>query len=224
MEFKRELAEQSFELGASVALIARQNAVNANLLFRWRHQYLDGAFGLPTVQAAVPVTESQPPALLPVSIVEDAPATTPTTCPSATWVGACGALVAPLVDALRRHVLAGVKAHADDTPVSVLAPGNGQTKTARLWAYVRDDRNSGSADPPAVWSAYTPNRQGLHPESHLAGLRGVLQADAYVQTEVVCFIAHVCCTAGGEDLIGSVNLAFRPMTVKLHQAGGGTIL
>lgn len=88
MEFKRQLAEQSFEPGASVALIARQNDVNANLLFRWRHQYLDGAFGLPTVQAAVSVTESQPPALLPVSIVEDAPATTPATRPSATRIRA----------------------------------------------------------------------------------------------------------------------------------------
>lgn len=97
----------------------------------------------------------------------------------ARWVGACGALVAPLVEQLRRHVLAPGKVHADDTPVSVLAPGNGQTKTARLWAYVRDDRNSGSVEPPAVWFAYTPNRQGQHPQSHLAGFRGVLQADAY---------------------------------------------
>lgn len=97
----------------------------------------------------------------------------------ARWVGACGALVAPLVEALHRYVLAASKVHADDTPVSVLAPGNGQTKTARLWAYVRDDRNSGSGDPPAVWFAYTPNRQGRHPQSHLAGFRGVLQADAY---------------------------------------------
>jgi transposase len=79
MEFKRQLAEQSFEPGASVALIARQNDVNANLLLRWRHQYLDGAFGLPTVQPAAPVTESQAPTLLPVSIVEDVPATTPAT-------------------------------------------------------------------------------------------------------------------------------------------------
>lgn len=84
MEFKRQLAEQSFEPGASVALIARQNDVNANLLFRWRHQYLDGAFGLPTIQPAAPVAESQPPALLPVSIVEDAPAATPATYPSVT--------------------------------------------------------------------------------------------------------------------------------------------
>lgn len=96
----------------------------------------------------------------------------------ARWVGACGALVAPLVDALCRYVLAGGKVHADDTPVSVLAPGNGHTKTARLWAHVRDDRNSGSVDPRAVWFACTPARQGLHPQSHLAGVRGVLQADA----------------------------------------------
>lgn len=61
MKFKRQLAEQSFEHGPSVALIARQNDVNANLLFRWRHQYLDGAFGLRTVQLATPVTESQAP-------------------------------------------------------------------------------------------------------------------------------------------------------------------
>lgn len=84
MEFKRQLAEQSFEPGASVALIARQNDVNANLLFRRRDQYLDGAFGLPTVQAAAPVTENQAPTLLPVSIVEDAPATTPPTQVSVT--------------------------------------------------------------------------------------------------------------------------------------------
>lgn len=61
----------------------------------------------------------------------------------------------------------------------VLAPGNGQTKTGRLWVYVRDDRNSGSTAPAAVWFAYSPNRQGQHPQSHLAGFSGVLQADAF---------------------------------------------
>jgi transposase len=63
--------------------------------------------------------------------------------------------------------------------MSVLAPGNGQTKTGRLWVYVRDDRNSGSAAPPAVWFAYSPNRQGQLPQSHLAQFSGVLQADAF---------------------------------------------
>jgi hypothetical protein len=61
----------------------------------------------------------------------------------------------------------------------VLAPGNGKTKTARLWTYVRDDRASGDTAPAAVWFAYSPDRKGLHPQTHLAQFKGVLQADAY---------------------------------------------
>ena len=95
------------------------------------------------------------------------------------WMGACGVLTAPLVEALRRYVTAPGKIHTDDTPMPVLSPGHGQTKTGRLWVYVRDDRNCGSAAPPAVWFAYSPNRQGQHPQSHLADFSGVLQADAY---------------------------------------------
>lgn len=95
------------------------------------------------------------------------------------WMGACGVLIQPLVEALRRYVLAPGKIHSDDTPMPVLSPGNGQTKTGRLWVYVRDDRNCASIAPPAVWFAYSPNRQGQHPQTHLADFRGVLQADAY---------------------------------------------
>ena len=97
----------------------------------------------------------------------------------ARWVGACGALMRPLVDALQAYVLAPGKIHLDDTPMPVLSPGNGQTKTGRMWVYVRDDRRSGSTAAPAAWFAYTPNRQGLHPQTHLANFDGVLQADAY---------------------------------------------
>ncbi len=97
----------------------------------------------------------------------------------ASWVGAASALLRPLVDAIRRHVLGASKLHADDTPIPVLAPGNGKTKTARLWTYVRDDRPSGDTTPAAVWFAYTPDRKGIHPQTHLANFSGVLQADAY---------------------------------------------
>jgi transposase len=69
--------------------------------------------------------------------------------------------------------------HADDTTVPVLLPGNGKTKTGRLWTYVRDDRNAGSVMAPAVWFAYSPDRKGVHPQTHLVGFSGVLQADAY---------------------------------------------
>ena len=59
------------------------------------------------------------------------------------WVGATSELLTPLVDAVRCHVLGASKLHADDTPVPVLAPGNGKTKMGRLWTYVRDDRPAG---------------------------------------------------------------------------------
>lgn len=101
----------------------------------------------------------------------------------ADWVGQCSALLRPLVDALNRYVLAGDKVHADDTPVPVLAPGEGKTKTGRLWPYVRDDRPAGDTTPPAVWFAYSPNRRGEHPQSHLKSFSGILQADAYAGFE-----------------------------------------
>jgi hypothetical protein len=95
------------------------------------------------------------------------------------WVGQCTALLDPLLEAVRRYAMGGSKIHADDTPIPVLSPGNEKTKTGRLWVYVRDDRRSGSAQPPAVWFAYSPNRQGVHPQAHLTDFKGVVQADAY---------------------------------------------
>ena len=67
----------------------------------------------------------------------------------------------------------------DDTPVPVLAPGNGKTRTGRLWTYVRDDRPAGDSSAAAVWFAYSPDRQGEHPRWHLKEFRGTLQADGY---------------------------------------------
>jgi transposase len=97
----------------------------------------------------------------------------------AKWVGESSSLLAPLVEVLRRYVLSADKLHGDDTPVPVLAPGTGKTKTGRLWTYVRDDRPSASLEAPAVWFAYSPDRKGEHPQRHLAHFRGILQADAY---------------------------------------------
>jgi transposase len=95
------------------------------------------------------------------------------------WVGATSELLAPLVDAVRDHVMSASKIHADDTPVPVLAPGTGKTKTGRLWTYVRDDRPSGDTTAPAVWFAYAPDRKGERPRLHLKNFKGALQADAY---------------------------------------------
>ena len=118
----------------------------------------------------------------------------------ADWVGAAARLLDPLVKALSNHVLAAEKLHADDTPVPVLQPGRGTTKTGRLWTYVRDDRPAGSATPPAVWLRYSPDRKGVRPLEHLGSFTGILQADGYAGfdqlyetgriTEAACW-AHV---------------------------------
>src|SRR3954451_22010507 len=97
----------------------------------------------------------------------------------ADWVGGASRVLAPVVEAIRRHVFDTAKVHGDDIPVPVLSPGNGCTRTARLWTYVRDDRPSGSTAAPAVWVAYSPDRKGDHPQKHLRDFRGTLQADGY---------------------------------------------
>jgi transposase len=97
----------------------------------------------------------------------------------ADWVGGVSRTLQPLVDGLKKYVLSAEKLHGDDVPVPVLAPGNGKTKTGRLWTYVRDDRPAGSKDASAVWFAYSPDRKGEHPAGHLQNYTGILQADGY---------------------------------------------
>jgi len=97
----------------------------------------------------------------------------------AEWVGGCTQLMTPLAQALARYVFAAGKLHADDTPVPVLDPGRGKTKTGRLWTYVRDDRPAASKEPAAVLFRYSPDRRGERPQEHLKPFTGILQADAY---------------------------------------------
>ena len=92
-------------------------------------------------------------------------------------VGACCAVLAPLLRRLEAHVFAAERLHGDDTIVPVLAKG--KTDTGRCWVYVRDDRPFGGQDPPAAMFYYSRDRGGEHPARHLAGYAGILQADAY---------------------------------------------
>ena len=95
----------------------------------------------------------------------------------ADWVGAATATLMPLIEAIRAHVFAAERLHADDTTVPVLAKG--RTRTGRLWTYVRDDRPFAGQAPPAAAFFYSRDRSGDHPERHLAGYAGLMQADAY---------------------------------------------
>lgn len=108
--------------------------------------------------------------------------------PASTLVDWCGQgvrVLEPLVERIRANILASDRLHADDTTVRVLDPskridgiGKG-VKEGRIWAYVRDDRPWGSTAPPGAAYFFSVDRKGEHPQRHLAGFSGILQADAY---------------------------------------------
>jgi transposase len=92
-------------------------------------------------------------------------------------VGSVCAALDPLRRLVESHVMAAERLHADDTTVPVLAEG--KTDTGRCWIYLRDDRPFGGTGPPAAIFYYSRDRRGEHPQGHLAGYAGILQADAY---------------------------------------------
>ena len=92
-------------------------------------------------------------------------------------VGGCAMLLRPLYELIRTHVFAGDRVHGDETPVPVLAKH--QCRKGRLWTYVRDDKPFAGSAPPAAVFFYSRDRTAEHPERHLAGYAGILQADAY---------------------------------------------
>jgi transposase len=117
------------------------------------------------------------------------------------WVGHAAWWLAPLAARIGAHVLASPVIHADDTPVAVLAPGHGKTRTGRLWTYVVDERPWAGPRAPAALYRYSPDRKGERPAGHLAGYRGHIHADAYSGYEALTrgqgppAIVHVACWA-----------------------------
>ena len=95
------------------------------------------------------------------------------------WVGRACWWLEPLYDRLLARILSATKIFADDTPLPVLDPGRGRTKTGRLWAYAVDDRPWQGPTPPAVAYVYAEDRKGERPATHLAGFTGILQVDGY---------------------------------------------
>ena len=92
-------------------------------------------------------------------------------------VGSVCAALGPLRRLIEAHVMAAERLHGDDTTVPVLAKG--KTDIGRCWIYLRDDRPFGGTDPPAAMFYYSGDRRGEHPQGHLSGYTGILQADAY---------------------------------------------
>jgi len=95
------------------------------------------------------------------------------------WVGYAAAELTPLYDRLKENLLQSARLAVDETPVPVLDPGRGKTKTGYFWSMARDDRPFGGADPPAVAYTYAPGRGGVHLYTLLKDYRGIVQCDGY---------------------------------------------
>jgi transposase len=133
----------------------------------------------------------------------------------ANWVGGAAWWLEPLHRRLTEHVFASTKLFADDTPVPVLDPGRGRTKTGRLWVYARDDRPWGGPEPPAAVYLYSPDRKAERPASHLARFKGVIQVDGYAGFEKL--------TTGGDIVLAACWAHTRRKFYELHQATGSPI-
>jgi len=97
----------------------------------------------------------------------------------ADWTGRAAWLLKPLHRRLLERLKASTKLFADETTAPVLDPGRKRTKLGQLWAYARDDRPWGGADPPGVAYVYAPDRTAERVIAHLTGFRGILQVDGY---------------------------------------------
>ena len=91
------------------------------------------------------------------------------------WIGQYGVLLEPLVAAIRQAILSESYLQADETPVPVLAPGTGKTKTGYLWAY-----RTGPWSPiQAVVFDYAETRGQQWPTAFLKDFTGILQVDGH---------------------------------------------
>lgn len=95
------------------------------------------------------------------------------------WVGYAAGELTPVYERLKQSVLCSAKLVVDETPVPVLDPGRGKTRTGYFWTVARDDRPWGGSDPPAVVYTYAPSRGGEHMHNLLATYRGIVQCDGY---------------------------------------------
>jgi transposase len=93
----------------------------------------------------------------------------------AQWVGICGVQLQPLVDAMKEELLAQPVLHADETPVSMLKPGNGKTHRAYLWSYCSTSNNPMKA----VVFDFAESRAGRHADHFLGRWCGTLVCDDF---------------------------------------------
>src|SRR6202165_1485671 len=126
------------------------------------------------------------------------------------WVGGACWWLEALHERLCKNVFASDHLFADDTPIPVLDPGRGRTKTGRLWVYAREQRPWSGPEPPAAVYLFSPDRKAERPAAHLQDFRGVLQVDGYAGFERL--------TVPGDIVLAACWAHARRKFYEVHQA------
>src|SRR3546814_12114579 len=113
------------------------------------------------------------------------------------WVGVACWWLEALHEKLCAVVFASDRLFADDTPVPVLDPGRGKTKTGRLWVYACEQRGWNGPAPPAAVYLFAPDRKAERPVAHPQHFKGVLTVDGSAGFDPLASrpdgtIAHCC--------------------------------
>jgi hypothetical protein len=93
----------------------------------------------------------------------------------AQWIGICGVRLAPLAQALKDFIVGHAVVHADETPVKLLAPGQGKTRKAYVWVY----RTTNFVAQRAVLYDFSAGRGGENARRVLQGFDGTLVSDDF---------------------------------------------
>ena len=133
----------------------------------------------------------------------------------ANWVGGACWWLEPLQARLAEQVFASQTLFADDTPIPVLDPGRGRTRTGRLWVYARDDRPWNGPEPPAAVYFYSPDRRAERPAAHLAKFKGIVQVDGYPGFERL--------TDRGDVMLAACWAHARRKFYDVHEATGSSV-
>lgn len=131
------------------------------------------------------------------------------------WVGGACWWLEALHERLAKDVFASGHLFADDTPIPVLDPGRGRTKTGRLWVYAREQRPWAGPEPPTALYMFAPDRKAERPVSHLQHFKGVLHVDGYAGFEQL--------TAKGDIVLAACWAHTRRKFYDVAQATGSPI-
>jgi transposase len=95
------------------------------------------------------------------------------------WVKRAAWWLKSLYELQLRTIQASPRVFCDETPMPVLDPGRGRTRTCQFWAHAMDDRPWSGPSPPAVAYVFAAGRGTDEIAGQLTGFRGILQVDGY---------------------------------------------